>query len=128
MHHRNIIQKSQQLESKNEEEKEGNAGAMEDKNEENVSLHETDEAAKADEDLLGVATGGSDDTNAMFGTQETANNNNKCSDNVKKGTEIKLPNLQISDKIGTLRIRSCLVQLICERCKSKHDFKLDSKQ
>ncbi|XP_066917301.1 uncharacterized protein [Clytia hemisphaerica] len=136
VHHRNIIQKSQQLESKDEdeEEKEKEDEIVNGK-EETASMQETNEASKADQNLLDVATGGCDeDTNSMFGTQETAgsskNNNDKykCSENVKKGTEIKLPNLQIGDKIGTLRIRSCLVQLICERCKSKHDFKLESKQ
>ena len=50
------------------------------------------------------------------------------SPSVKKGTEVKLLNLYLSEIIGTMRMRKSLLTVECLRCKTRNDFTLNSQQ
>jgi len=62
-------------------------------------------------------------------TDSTANKGTAgLSSNVKKGTEVKLPNMHIGDQIGTMTIKSALLIVQCGRCRTRCDFKIFTKQ
>lgn len=116
--HKDILQNSKQFQNSYQDEVE--------KEKENV---ETTDVKQEESKMNAI-----EDTNDMF-TEEldkqsiaAAATNTKCSDKVKKGTEIKLPNFFISDKIGTVRMTVLLVQVSCDRCRTKLDFTMKTNQ
>ena len=116
--HKDILQNSKQFQNSYQDEVE--------KEKENVETTDV----KQEENKMNAI----EDTNDMF-TEEldkqsiaAAATNTKCSDKVKKGTEIKLPNFFISDKIGTVRMTVLLVQVSCDRCRTKLDFTMKTNQ
>lgn len=101
VHHKSILPQQKTIEKEDDEEEEGS---------ETVEIEDTLQ----------------NDTNVEFSnelfTNETDKNGSKCSSNVKKGTEVKLPDLHLSESVGTFRIKSALLVVQCERCKTKHDY------
>ena len=117
--HKDILQNSEQFQNSYQDGVE--------KEKENV---ETTDVKQEEENKMNAI----EDTNDMFTEKldkqsiAAAATNTKCSDKVKKGTEIKLPKFYISDKIGTVRMTVLLVQVSCDRCRTKLDFTMKTNQ
>ena len=122
VHHKDIIPLSDQFHATNQTE--GEEQQQQQNNQDGKDIAEA-----VDTDDLDSST--TQDTNAMF-TEEVKENSDvsssKCSDKVKKGTEIKLPKFYISDEIGTVCMNIAMVQVICGRCHTKSDFKVKTNQ
>ena len=113
--HKDILRNSEQFQNLNEEEEEKG------ENTETTTQTTVERPENQKNDT--------EDTNAMFTEEENGKSSAaKCSDRVKKGTEIKLPNFYISEKIGTVCLKVILVQVTCERCRTKLDFKVKTNQ
>ena len=114
--HKDILQNSEQFQNSNQQE-----GQTEVKNVETTDNEQKENKSNAIEDTNDMFTG---DLNE----QRIAAALTKCSDRVKKGTEIKLPKFYINDKIGTVRMTVILVQVTCDRCRTKLDFTIKTNQ
>lgn len=88
-----------------------------------------------DSNNTGLPNGGAmmlgEDANEMFTTND-ASVKTSCEKKVKKGTEVKFPNLYLSDNVATMRIISALLQVECNRCRARNDYSIrqyqDTKQ
>lgn len=72
-----------------------------------------------------------EDANELFGSDNTTNdskNNQSGGKKVKKGTEVKFPNLHLSESVATMRVKSALLTVECNRCKSRNDYKVKQYQ